>query len=123
MIIIDKFELTMNSKQIRICMFYEFKLNQSAPESTRYIMQAFDEENVTEHTIQCWYVRFSSGDFRLEDKLHGVRSTALDDEVLKEQIKSVPSKTVRELVMIFKDQLKTIANHLHFFCKVFQYVP
>ena len=47
----------------RPIFLYEFKLNQNAAETARKIDQAFGNDNVSEHTVRRWFMKFRSGDF------------------------------------------------------------
>jgi len=111
----------MSSEQIRVCIYYEYKLSHSAAEATRNIMKVWGEDSVTERTVQRWFVRFRAGDFNLEDKPREGRPTGIDNDVLKEHIQAEPSQTLRELALIFNVTHKTIANHLHCMGKVWKH--
>jgi len=102
----------MTSEQIRVCICYEYKLSNSAAEAIGNIMQIWGADSVIERTVQRWFVRFRAGDFNLEDKPRGGRPSSIDNEVLKEQIESDSSQTVREFALILNVQHKTIENKL-----------
>ena len=52
----------MSLRNFRPIFLYEFKLNQNAAETARKINQAFDNDNVNECTVRCWFAKFRSGD-------------------------------------------------------------
>ena len=53
----------MNSRYFRVLFLYEWKSNASA--TGRNINAAFRSDSVNEHTIQCWYAKFETGDASL----------------------------------------------------------
>ena len=69
----------------------EFKLNRSA----RKINQAFGNDSVNERTVQCWFTKFRSGDFSLEDQPRSGRRTVIQDEDLRTLVETDRLRTVR----------------------------
>ena len=59
----------------RPTFLYEFKLSQSAAETTRKIKQVFGNDGVNERTVRRWFAKFRSGDFSLKDDPRSGRST------------------------------------------------
>ena len=98
----------MSSEQIRVCIYYEYKLSHSAAEATRNIMKVWCEDSVTERTVQRWFVRFRAGDFNLEDKPHEGRPTGIDNDVLKEHIQAEHYVSLPWLSMLHIRPLQTI---------------
>ena len=78
----------------RPIFLYEFKLNQSAPETHRKINQTFGSDSVNERTVRRWFAKFRSGDFSLEDDPPSGRPTVIQGEDLRSLVETDPSQTV-----------------------------
>ena len=74
----------------RPIFLYELKLNQSAAETARKINQAFGYR-----TVRCWFAKFRSGDFSLEDEFGNGWPTVIQGEDLRTLVETNPSQTVR----------------------------
>jgi hypothetical protein len=67
----------MDKKEIRVICLYEFELGRSAAQTARNLNEVFDEETVTERTVQFLFKKFRSGDLSLEDEGDGDVSWSL----------------------------------------------
>ncbi|EYC39682.1 hypothetical protein Y032_0644g1069 [Ancylostoma ceylanicum] len=87
----------VSRRDFRVVMLYEFKLNHSAAEAARDIALAFGTDSPSERTVMCWFAKFSSGDFDLEDKPGRGRRMSLDDQALRAAVETNPDTTTRTL--------------------------
>ena len=69
----------MSLGDFRPIFLYEFKLNQSAAETVRKINQEFGNDSVNKRTVRCWFAKFRSGDFSLEDEPRNGRLRVIQD--------------------------------------------
>ena len=89
----------MSLSDFRPIFLYEFKLNQSAFETTRKINQAFDNDSVNERSVRRWFAKCRSGDFSLEYEPRSGRSTVMQGEDLRTPVETDPSQeTFRTVV-------------------------
>ncbi|EYC37299.1 hypothetical protein Y032_0807g2446 [Ancylostoma ceylanicum] len=92
-------------------MLYEFKLSHSAAEAARNIALAFGKDSASERT-GCWFAKFSSGDFDLEDKPGRGRRMSLDDQALRAAVETKPDTTTRTLAADLGGHYATVSKHL-----------
>ncbi|EYC30871.1 hypothetical protein Y032_0004g1823 [Ancylostoma ceylanicum] len=78
-------------------MLYEFILSHSAVEAARNIAPAFGTDSPSERTVRCWFAKFPSGDFDLEDKPGRGRRMSLDDQALRAAMETKPDTTTQQL--------------------------
>ncbi|EYC42354.1 hypothetical protein Y032_0534g3066 [Ancylostoma ceylanicum] len=76
-------------------MLYEFKLNHSAAEAARNRALAFGTDSPSERKVRCWFAKFSSGNFDLEDKPGRGRRMSLDDQALGAAVEAKPDTTIQ----------------------------
>lgn len=78
-------------------MLYKFKLPHSTAEETHNIAKASGLESPSECTVKRWFKRFSSGDFKLEDKPVPVQRMSLNDQSLRSAFQSEPDAAIRQI--------------------------
>ncbi|EYC22951.1 hypothetical protein Y032_0016g3034 [Ancylostoma ceylanicum] len=88
----------VSRRDFRVIMLYEFKLSHSAAEAARNMALAFGTDSASERTVRCWFAKFSSGDFDLEDKPGRGRRMSLDDQALRAAVETKPDTTTRKYV-------------------------
>ncbi|EYB89745.1 hypothetical protein Y032_0228g2876 [Ancylostoma ceylanicum] len=93
-------------------MLCEFKLSHSAAEAARNIALAFGTDSPSERTVRCWFAKFSSGDFDLEDKPGRGRRMSLDDQALRAAVETKPDTTTRTLAAGLAVHYATVSKHL-----------
>ncbi|EYC19240.1 hypothetical protein Y032_0025g1259 [Ancylostoma ceylanicum] len=93
-------------------MLYEFRLSHSAAEAARNIALAFGKDSPSERTVRCWFAKFSSSDFDLEDKAGRGRRMSLDDQALRTAVETKPDTTTRTLVAGLGAHYATVSKHL-----------
>ena len=103
---------TMNTRDIRVIILYEFKLGHNAAVATRNINEAFGDGTANERTTQRWFAKFRYGDMSLENEPRGRPEAAVDDDKLKALIESDTRQTVRELGEKLGVHNSTISRHL-----------
>jgi len=108
----------MNSRDLRVIFFYEFKSNHSGSVAAQNINAAFGEGTVNERTIQRWFKKFKNGDESLENEPRGRPESTLDDTVLRAHVESNPRTTVREIAQELGVSTATISRHLSTIGKV-----
>src|SRR5580765_2988615 len=86
----------MDSKKLKICAFmlYEFKLGNTAANAEKRICSVCGEDSVSERTAQKWFKRFKEGNESLEDKPRFGRPSVIEDDELREYMRSNPRKNV-----------------------------
>ena len=72
-----------------ILLYYIFR----AAKTAQKINQAFGNDSVNERTVRCWFAKFRSGDFSLEDEPRSDRPTVIQDEELRTLVETDPSQT------------------------------
>ncbi|EYC37512.1 hypothetical protein Y032_0784g2339 [Ancylostoma ceylanicum] len=87
----------LSRRDFRVIMLYEFKLSHSAAEAARNIALVFGTDSASERAVRCWFAKFSSGDFDLEDKLGRGRRMSLDDQALRAAVETKPDTTTLTL--------------------------
>lgn len=102
----------MVSNEIRICLFYEFKLGHTAADAYRNIISVWGSDALGERNTRIWFARFTSGDFDLENEDRGRPPILVDHGQLKTLIEDDPTKTVRELASDLDVSPSTISRHL-----------
>lgn len=100
----------MVSHEIRICMFYEFKLGSTAAETYRNIIKVWGDNSLCERSVNNWFAKFRSGDFDLENQDRGRPPTLVDNGQLKTLIEEDPTKTVREIAADLQVDAATISS-------------
>ncbi|EYB95176.1 hypothetical protein Y032_0163g3505 [Ancylostoma ceylanicum] len=98
-------------RDFRVIMLYEFKLSHSAAEATRNIALAFGMDSPSERTVRCWFAKFCSGDFDLEDKPGRGRMMSLDDQALRAAVETKPDTTTRMLAAGLGVHYATVSKH------------
>ncbi|EYB97606.1 hypothetical protein Y032_0139g2120 [Ancylostoma ceylanicum] len=93
-------------------MLYEFKLSNSAAEAARNVALDFTTDSPSERTVRCWFAKFSSGDFDLEDKPGRGRRMSLDDQALKAAVETKLDTTIRTLAAGLGVHYATVSKHL-----------
>ncbi|EYC39717.1 hypothetical protein Y032_0643g1057 [Ancylostoma ceylanicum] len=83
----------VSRRDFRVIILYEFKLSHSAAEAAHKIALAFGTDSPSERTVRCWFAKFSSGDFDLEDKPGRGRRMSLDDQALRATVETKPDTT------------------------------
>jgi len=68
--------------------------------------------------MRCWFVRFRSGDFVLEDEEGRERKPSMENDQLGTLVESNPQTTVRELIEELKISIWTISTHLNAIGKI-----
>ncbi|EYC22487.1 hypothetical protein Y032_0017g3379 [Ancylostoma ceylanicum] len=99
-------------RDFRMIMLYESKLNYSAAEAARNQAVAFGPESPSERKVRCWFAKFASGDFDLEEKAGRGRRVSLDDEALGAAVESKSDTTTRVLAADFDVHRTTVVEHL-----------
>lgn len=102
----------MVSHEIRICLFYEFKLGHIAADAYRNIISVWGKEALCERTTNYWFSKFSSGDFNLENHDRGKPPTLVDNVQLKNLVEYDPTITIRELASELDVSTATVSRHL-----------
>lgn len=108
----------MVNSQIRICLFYEFKLQHNATEASRNINKAFGDGTLSDRTAQFWFAKFASGDFTLKNEERGRPKKKVDDDKLDASVKADPCQTVRGLAGNLGVSKSTVSRHLDTMGKV-----
>lgn len=110
----------------RSLVLYEFKKGNSALACSRNICSVFGEDSISARTCQRWYVRFRSGNFKLQDDERSGRPTAISDDILEQYILDNPRATSRMVAEHFEVGQTTILRHLsklNFVSKLDVWVP
>ena len=84
------FSLLLPLSDFRPICLYEFKLNQSAAETTRQLNQVFGND-----IVRRWFAKLRSGDFSLQDEPRSGRPTVIQDEDLRTSVETDLSQTMR----------------------------
>ncbi|EYB97260.1 hypothetical protein Y032_0142g2325 [Ancylostoma ceylanicum] len=101
----------VSRRDFRVIMLYEFRLSHSAAEAARIIALAFGTDSPSERTVGCWFAKFSSGDFDLEDKPGRGRRMSLDDLALIAAVETKPETTSRTLPAGLGVHYATVSKH------------
>ncbi|EYC09575.1 hypothetical protein Y032_0060g3189 [Ancylostoma ceylanicum] len=102
----------ISRRDFRIIMLYQFKLNHSSAEAAHNLALAFGSESPSEKTVKCWFAKFASGDFDIEDTSGRGRRLSLDDEALRAAVESKHDTTTRVLATYFDVHHTTVVKHL-----------
>ena len=94
-------------------MLYYFKKGKNTTETQKKICAVYGEGAVTDRTYQKWFVKFSAGDFLLDDAPRLGRPVEVDRDQIETLIENNQHYTTREIVNLLKIPKSSVENHLH----------
>ena len=112
---VDILILKMEEKKqhFRHIMLYYFKKGKNTTETQKKICAVYGEGAVTDRTYQKWFVKFSAGDFLLDDAPRLGRPVEVDRDQIETLIENNQHYTTREIVNLLKIPKSSVENHLH----------
>ena len=108
----------MSKEQFWRIFYFNFKLRQSAAETTRQINEVWGNYSVAESMVQKWFAKFRSRDFNLEDEPRSGRPTLIQDDFLRAIVDADPTTTTRQIAQEMDVSPKTIIEHISCIGKV-----
>jgi len=94
-------------------MFGAFLFSQGEKCKPEKKCAVYGEDAASERVCQNWFAKFCADDTTCEDRKCSGRSLVIDDDQIKNLIKSNPHYMTREIVEIIDVSQKTVVNHLH----------
>ena len=106
--------LKMEEKKqhFRHIMLYYFKKGKNATEMHKKICAVYGEGAVTDRMCQKWFVKFSAGDFSLDDAPRSNRPVEVDGDQIRIIIENSQHYTTWEIADILKISKSNIENYL-----------
>lgn len=107
-------------RHIREVLVYFFKINKTAYESHRLLVDAYGEYAPSTTMCKDWFKRFRNGDFDVEDKLRSGRPKRFEDCDLKALIDADPSQSRAQLAATLgmcKSMISTRLDAMGVVCK------
>ncbi len=101
-----------DENHLRHCMLYEFRRGTKATVATSNIREVYGDV-MSVRKCQYWFNKFWSGDLDLTDAPRSGRPVALDNDVLRAEVKSDPRQTIQELAAKLNAPWSTVKDHLH----------
>ena len=79
-------EMNLSCKDLRVLLLHQFRLGHKATEASRNICSTMGKNILSIRTVQHWFNRFKSGNFKLNDSRYSGRPVEVDADVLKQLI-------------------------------------
>ena len=79
-------EMNLSRREIRVLLLDEFFLGHKATEATNNICTTIGQDIISTHAAQCWFYRFNSGNYELDDSSRSGRPVEVDLDRLKHLI-------------------------------------
>lgn len=102
----------LSERDIRVLFLFHFKKGLNATTTAKEINELFGPDFCCERTIRRWFLKFSKGDFCLENAARGKPLTTIDDEDLRMEVEHDPSTTLLCLAQRFQVSIATISRHI-----------
>jgi len=102
-----------NKQYFRCLMLFYFRKGKNATQTRKKKCAVYEEDVVSERVCQNWFAKFRAGDTTCEDRERSGRPLVVDNDQIKNLIKSNPHNTTREIAEIIDVSQKTVVNHLY----------
>lgn len=106
-------QVQMDRMQIRTILLYEFQKGISAAEAHRNITAVLGADSVSDCTYRKWFKKFRLGNFDLDDEPRSGRPSVIDDDELRDKVRTNPTVAIRELAEDLEVGLGTVCAALH----------
>ena len=94
-------QFQVKKELLRYSMIYEIRVGLKAAESYRRLCQAFGQDVVSQQTVNNWFKRFKSGNYKIEDETRSGRPSELDDQALQQLVQSNSRQATHEMAATF----------------------
>ncbi|GFR30364.1 tyrosine 3-monooxygenase [Trichonephila clavata] len=112
------FLFKMNSRDFRVLLFYEGKIDHNTAAAARNINASSGDGSINKRTIRLWYTKLESGGESLTNEDRGRLETFVDNEVLRETVEQNPCNTIRNYAEEQGVTLTAFSRHLKVIVKV-----
>ncbi|CAH2108047.1 unnamed protein product [Euphydryas editha] len=106
----SKFEPT--KCHMRELLIYFYNLKKSAAEAHRLLVEAYNEDALSERTCREWFQKFNNGDFDVKDKDRSGRPKIYEDAELEKLLEEDSSQTQKELALTLKVTQQAVSHRL-----------
>lgn len=97
---------------MRELLIYFFNLKKSAAESHRLLVEAYNEDALSERTCREWFQKFKKGDFDVKDKDRSGRPKIYEDADLEKLLDEDSSQTQKELALSLEVTQQAVSHRL-----------
>lgn len=97
---------------MRELLIYFFNLKKSAAESHRLLVEAYNEDALSERTCREWFQKFKKGDFDVNDKGRSGRPKIYEDADLEKLLDEDSSQTQKELALSLEVTQQAVSHRL-----------
>ncbi|WKY02929.1 hypothetical protein Q1695_016323 [Nippostrongylus brasiliensis] len=95
-------------KEIRICLWYEFKLQRSPTIAHRNMVRVFGKDAPRYGTVEGWFAKFRNGDLDFDPSNDHV----IDGELLRAVMKKEPHISPQRLARLFNVSTTAVINSI-----------
>ena len=111
--LVDNQMTSINERQLRAVIFYEWRRGSNASAAAANINDAFEDAIVSHWTVNRWFNHFAAGDTSIDEKERPGRPLSVNEEELLCGVKENPGATTRELATTVGCSQQSIVSHLH----------